>query len=278
VGFVYLQPSQDPKVPHVHVAELSIGVVLEQESQGKGLAAHVVSRVVEMAFADKDCHRVQAVIIDSPSNIRLFRSSHFVFSGFSVEGTRRRSFLGPYDHVWKDVSYLAILDTDLAVRKQFLTDRSLWDEMLDRHQRENEQLVRWESHHPIKRSLSTETLRIANTTDTEWEVSDVESDAEESVVTKKRRLSIPQTLSATIHDAYSGASNSQPNWPGVQCDAIAYPAARDPFVHNTHSGISSPDINEPSSQYDSLFPDAQHFQPVFQCIGFYVPLFGGLLR
>jgi len=65
--------------------------------------------------------------------------------------------------VWKDVTYLAMLDTEWALR-DVLRNRgaapTLWDEMFARHAREREEMVKWdEKHNRLRKVSSTETLR-----------------------------------------------------------------------------------------------------------------------
>jgi hypothetical protein len=71
------------------------------------------------------------------------------------------------DQEWKDVEYLSILDTEFLMRGYFSpAPKSLWDEMLARHQREREELLRWEAKHHnvadrrknLRRVESTETI------------------------------------------------------------------------------------------------------------------------
>lgn len=118
----------------------------------------------------------------------------FIAAGFNFEGTRRRSLLeanGNDNSAWRDTHCLAILDTDwmeIQMRAMFAAihpgdkgkekareqdgssssvnegktmrverRRTRWDEMLPRHQREQEALARVESR--LHRSASTETLR-----------------------------------------------------------------------------------------------------------------------
>jgi hypothetical protein len=95
----------------------------------------------------------------------------FVGQGFTHEGTRRRSVLKPERGgvvgVWKDVTYLAMLDTEWALRavlKPKGPAPTLWDEMFTRHTREREEMVKWdEKHNRIRKVSSTETLRDGET-------------------------------------------------------------------------------------------------------------------
>jgi len=72
---------------------------------------------------------------------------------------------------WKDVTYLAVLDTDWvmhAFRKP--APKNLWDEMFLRHAREREELLRWDDKQQrLKRTSSMETVRVLDTAPSETE-------------------------------------------------------------------------------------------------------------
>lgn len=82
---------------------------------------------------------------------------------FGHEGTRRRSFFSPLEQEWKDVTYLAILDTDYMLRSYFkAAPKSLWDELFIRHDRERQALLRWEENKArLNRTASMETIRVS---------------------------------------------------------------------------------------------------------------------
>lgn len=85
------------------------------------------------------------------------------FRGFAYEGERRSAILDPLNETWKTATFLSLLDTDWALRA-IHPRLTRWDEMLNRHQKEREELLRWESAHPpkqIHKTASTETLRLA---------------------------------------------------------------------------------------------------------------------
>lgn len=92
-------------------------------------------------------------------------------SGFRHEGIRRRAFFSPITTEWKDVTYLAILATEWVHDSNTRSSRrllpsSLWDEILSRHQREQEEFV-WREERNFrdnsslsrKRTSSLETIR-----------------------------------------------------------------------------------------------------------------------
>jgi hypothetical protein len=101
-------------------------------------------------------------------------------SGFVHEGIRRRSVYCPNEGVrgtWKDVTYLALLETEWLMRSYLKpAPKNLWEEMFARHTREREELLRWdEKQQKLKRTSSMETVRVlidtslesASTTDDE---------------------------------------------------------------------------------------------------------------
>lgn len=88
-----------------------------------------------------------------------------VFRNFAHEGTRRRSYFSPMEHEWKDVTYMSILDTDWVMRDTHVSrsaPKSLWDALFARHQREREELLRWEARASLKRTSSTGTIRASD--------------------------------------------------------------------------------------------------------------------
>lgn len=64
VGIVYLTSSQTYG-DLLHVGELNIGIILEPAFRKKGYARKAIEKVLETAFADHTCHRIQAIILDS---------------------------------------------------------------------------------------------------------------------------------------------------------------------------------------------------------------------
>jgi hypothetical protein len=65
-------------------------------------------------------------------------------------------------HEWQDATYMAILDTDWVMRETRLfksAPKSVWDALFARHQREREDLLRWEAMTTLKRTSSMTTVR-----------------------------------------------------------------------------------------------------------------------
>lgn len=180
-------------------AEANVGVMVRGDMQRRGYAREAMEMVLARAFEEFKFHRVQAAIMDvaGKDSGLLF----FTAFGFTHEGTRRRSVyhsshgggqeyerdssgygygdgygyrLGcaePEEHgAWKDVTYLAMLDTEWVIRKSFVgmtkVPTTLWDEMLERHARECDELIDWDERHGVSgvgggmaRSASVETVR-----------------------------------------------------------------------------------------------------------------------
>ncbi|KAJ7637172.1 hypothetical protein FB45DRAFT_908468 [Roridomyces roridus] len=124
---------------------------------------------------------------------------------FGHEGTRRRAFYHPLVKEWQDMTTLAILDTDWALRSVIRSaPKSLWDEMFLRHERERDELLRWENR-SLKRSASTETIRVggggADPVDTDSSAaSDSEHSSVESSRSKGKRRKVEE-------DPYDGSSS-----------------------------------------------------------------------
>ncbi|KDQ60156.1 hypothetical protein JAAARDRAFT_45982 [Jaapia argillacea MUCL 33604] len=166
VGFIYLA---HPTAENAPAGEVNIGVVISPAHRGEGYGRQAVELVLKWVFDELGYRRVQAVVLEtSPSKeaaLRLFTSL-----GFAREGTRRRSVVSPIDGTWIDATYLAVLDTDWALRDIRPGPTSLWDEMFERHQREQEEIAKWEERKTKREALqkrsSTETLKGVSGTST----------------------------------------------------------------------------------------------------------------
>ncbi|TFK20530.1 hypothetical protein FA15DRAFT_673433 [Coprinopsis marcescibilis] len=160
VGIVYLSSSQNP-LDYLRSGELSIGIFIDELFRRKGYAKQAIKEMLDNAFEDTRCQRVQAIVVSGQSKNKAM--DVFLKSGFGHEGTRRRAFRCPYTLEYKDATYLSVLATDWLMRSSRIgkftaAPSSLWDELFERHQREREELLRWEEK-SLKRTLSTETIR-----------------------------------------------------------------------------------------------------------------------
>ncbi|KAG6859868.1 hypothetical protein C0995_002686 [Termitomyces sp. Mi166 len=150
IGLVYLV-DLDSNHPLLW-KELNIGIILEPSHRGKGYAPQAIEMVLEIAFKHLECHRVQAILPDHIAKDRAI--CLFTQMRFDHEGTRRRGFFSPMEQVYKDVTYMGMLDTDwilcqtvhkCAQKPGRPAPKSVWDELLQRHQREREELLNWEA-------------------------------------------------------------------------------------------------------------------------------------
>ncbi|OAX40543.1 hypothetical protein K503DRAFT_768487 [Rhizopogon vinicolor AM-OR11-026] len=162
IGIVYVTAAPAQSV----AGEANVGIVMASSYQRKGYAREAVELVLRWVFDELKFHRVQAAIMETPQKDRVMRV--FIGQGFTHEGTRRRSVFKKESEdvgggVWKDVTYLAMLDTEWALRDILHKSGpapTLWDEMFVRHTREREDMVKWdEKHNRVRRMSSTETLR-----------------------------------------------------------------------------------------------------------------------
>ncbi len=81
------------------------------------------------------------------------------YRGFTFEGIRRRAVIDPNDGVRKDVTCLAILDTDWAMRAyRKPVALTSWDEMFSRHSAEREMMLGWHRERR-QRTSSLRTVR-----------------------------------------------------------------------------------------------------------------------
>lgn len=135
-GIVALSPSTD------NDSEYNIAVAILPKFQGDGLATHAMAYALEIAFETLRAHRVQARVLHGAASIKTRDAAcRFLHWGFTHEGTRRRVVVKPEDGGRADMSILAMLDTDWALRETKRPPKATpWDELFVRHQREREAL------------------------------------------------------------------------------------------------------------------------------------------
>ncbi|KAJ7432899.1 hypothetical protein B0H11DRAFT_2123567 [Mycena galericulata] len=182
IGVIYLAASPLAHVPPNQVGELSLGILLDPAHRGKGYAREAIQLVVKHAFEVKHCHRIQASLLNLHWSSKDRMVSLLTQLRFGHEGTKRRAFFNPLIAEWQDVTTLAILDTDWAMRSFFKpAPKSLWDELFLRHERERDELLRWEA------DQNMETLRAVNASaDTDANDSDAPSAASSSKSSKSK--------------------------------------------------------------------------------------------
>ncbi|KAI4294324.1 hypothetical protein K525DRAFT_290962 [Schizophyllum commune Loenen D] len=91
----------------------------------------------------------------------LERSFTAISQGFREEGTRLGAFYDPLRVEWRDELTMGLCATDFLVPR---TRGTMWDALLARHAREQEELLRQEQRQPhvVRRSSSLETVRMIN--------------------------------------------------------------------------------------------------------------------
>ncbi|KAI1791150.1 hypothetical protein LXA43DRAFT_920768 [Ganoderma leucocontextum] len=155
IGVVYVTMSC---LPH----EVHVGVGLLPTFRGKGAGMKACAFAVQWAIETISAHRVQARILISPSRSRAQRL--FTALGFTHEGIQRRA-VPDATGAWVDVTCMGVVDTDWIMRGRLrAVPRNLWDELFARHQREREELLRWEECQGrlglgLRRTSSMETVR-----------------------------------------------------------------------------------------------------------------------
>ncbi|KAI0359583.1 acyl-CoA N-acyltransferase, partial [Trametes cingulata] len=151
VGIAYITSSAIPNQVH-------IGVGVSPRFRGKGIGKQACELALRWAFDTLQIHRVEARIMTSACQHRA--RSLFASLGFSHEGVHRRVVTNSAGE-WVDVAYMAMLDTDWTIHTRLKSSpKSLWDELLERHQRERDELLRLEErHNKLRRTSSMETVR-----------------------------------------------------------------------------------------------------------------------
>ncbi|KAJ8494686.1 hypothetical protein ONZ51_g2158 [Trametes cubensis] len=197
-GLIYVSQSEIPQQVH-------IGVGILPNFQNKGVARQACNIALDWSVSALQAHRVQARIMSSP-HINRTRSL-FASLGFSYEGLQRRIVANAAGE-WVDVVHMGILDTDWCIRTKLASaSKSLWDELLERHQREVEELLREEERRKkVHKSNSMETIRVA------LDPQDLGFDS------RGRRRRSPSPLSATSSSLSSRSSSVAPESAYGSCD------------------------------------------------------------
>ncbi|KIY67381.1 hypothetical protein CYLTODRAFT_323987, partial [Cylindrobasidium torrendii FP15055 ss-10] len=120
----------------------NIGAALLAAERGRGYALDASTQALELAFGSLGAHRVQAHVVDGP--LKLTALKVFNRLSFTYEGTQRRAIYSPLFANWKDVTTLAVLDTDWMIHQQFFDlgktapgrNLELWDALFERQEEE----------------------------------------------------------------------------------------------------------------------------------------------
>lgn len=67
IGILYLMPTQQPPYPPGSIGELSLGIILQQHHRGMGYARETLALILEEAFRNMDCHRINVNLLDTSS-------------------------------------------------------------------------------------------------------------------------------------------------------------------------------------------------------------------
>ncbi|KAJ7487796.1 hypothetical protein FB451DRAFT_1390783 [Mycena latifolia] len=244
IGLIYLASSPLAPSPIDQVGELNLGIILDAAHRGQGYAREAIRLVVKHAFDVRHCHRIQASLLRSSTKDRMV--SLLTHLRFGHEGTKRRAFFNPMMAEWQDVTTLAILDTDWAMRSLYKSaPKSLWDELFLRHERERDELLRWEeTQQRLKRTNSMETLRAVplepesnSTSESDAELSSASSAPASS---KGKRRALPSSRQDP-YDGLSSEADSDFN------DDDMFPLSRyTPDPVSRFLGASSPALSEAS--------------------------------
>ncbi|KAI0663924.1 hypothetical protein C8Q70DRAFT_930036 [Cubamyces menziesii] len=136
-GVVYVSQSAIPQQAY-------IGISILPAARRKGIARRACDLALEWALNALQIHHVQARIMFSP--YATHARSLFVGAGFTFEGIQRRVVADAAGE-WADVMHMGILETSWCIRTKYgFTANGPWDELLERHQREAEELV-WTDKH-----------------------------------------------------------------------------------------------------------------------------------
>ncbi|KAI5888676.1 uncharacterized protein SCHCODRAFT_02513146 [Schizophyllum commune H4-8] len=160
-GFVYLVSAGGDEPRHI----LNIG-----------LSAHRVQAHVLGGLGETEVQAALALfgklLVRCWSTLQTDSSAWYswqLFRGFSNEGTRRMAFWIALQSQWRDVTTMAMLDTEWVIRQisqraSWSTPTGLWGALYEKHAKEREDLQRWVqsfgTYRPsMPRALSAETVR-----------------------------------------------------------------------------------------------------------------------
>jgi len=180
---------------NVPAGQSNIGIILTPEARKKGWAREAIGLVLSWVFDDMGYHRVQASILDSHGKDRAI--SMFTQLGFVREGVKRRSIYCPNEVVWKDVTHLALLDTEWFMHSYLKpSPKNIWDEMFTRHAREREELLRWDDRRQmLKRPSVAETVQTLGTLSKRASANDEETSDSLLTTSSTETVQLPDNLS-----------------------------------------------------------------------------------
>lgn len=161
-GFLSIPRVQQAGVAYlksIEPGEATIGVYITDAWRAETFDVQIIKLLLSWAFEDVGFHRIQTTLLEGSRRVPLMKL--FSHVGFSHEGTRRKSRVGP-DAVYKDVTCMGMVDMDWRVAMHSCTPRTLWDRLFDRQQREREEILTDDGDDEdrfLGKKGSTETLR-----------------------------------------------------------------------------------------------------------------------
>ncbi|KAI0333036.1 acyl-CoA N-acyltransferase [Cubamyces sp. BRFM 1775] len=148
-GVVYIAQSEIPR-------EAYIGISILPTFRGKGIARRACHQLLEWAVNALQVHHIQARIMCSPHIDRA--RSLFTAVGFTYEGVQRRIVTDATGE-WADVMHMGILDTIWCIHAERKSAANgPWDELLERHQREAEELLWAEMRQELETPCRTDSM------------------------------------------------------------------------------------------------------------------------
>ncbi|KAL1685819.1 hypothetical protein GGG16DRAFT_65506 [Schizophyllum commune] len=148
-----------PKVaPHLNLG-IYLSPAFHRGEKEMASLRRALDEMLRRVFLDLEAHRVQVRLLDGVD--QFFMKGLYHDLGFREEGTRLGAFYDPLRVEWRDELTMGMCATDFLIPRARGT---MWDALLARHAREQEELSRQEQRQPhvVRRSLSLETVRMLN--------------------------------------------------------------------------------------------------------------------
>ncbi|GLB39161.1 hypothetical protein LshimejAT787_0603230 [Lyophyllum shimeji] len=242
VGLVYLTDANVLQYDPLHSRELNIGIIIDPKYRGKGYARQAITLVLRKAFQDAQCHRVQAILPDHVAKHRaicLFTQLRFIH-----EGMRRLAFFSPLENVFKDITYMGMLDTDWALREsngvianeaKQPAPQSVWDELFARHQRERDELLKWEDSVPMNESLILARAQMPTQRDFWW--AEDAKEEKDTVIKGEDAFTVPRGTHAWDYAKVKRRAGSEVGSAseGYDSDAFSFPPSSDSEAKSVRS-------------------------------------------
>ncbi|KAM6492431.1 Acyl-CoA N-acyltransferase [Amanita muscaria] len=158
IGMLYLTTPSEMRNNVTEINDLNLGIIIHPQYRRKGHATRALKLALDLAFKEIRCHRVQVIIINPFSEGKYPCYRLFTSTGFEQEGIRRHSYFNIFENEYQDIAYMAILDIEWLTKPK-RTQASPWDELLNRHDKERQMILRWEERTNGGDSDDTKTIR-----------------------------------------------------------------------------------------------------------------------